>query len=135
MKRVLREALFENTSYKVASLFIALLLWVTLIGRRDFIYTKTMNVEIKTAAGMSVATQTADRIRVRVSGSRAALKKYMETGSQPVQLDISDQPLGVVEVDIPPARLDLPPGVRLLSVRPNVIRAEVVRAQDGKAPQ
>ncbi len=135
MKRVLREALFENTSYKVASLFIALLLWVTLIGRRDFIYTKTMNVEIKTAAGMSVATQTADRIRVRVSGSRAALKKYMETGSQPVQLDISDQPLGVVEVDIPPARLDLPAGVRLLSVRPNVIRAEVVRAQDGKAPQ
>lgn len=135
MKRVLREALFENTSYKVASLFIALLLWVTLIGRRDFIYTKTMNVEIKTAAGMSVATQTADRIRVRVSGSRAALKKYMETGSQPVQLDISDQPLGVVEVDIPPARLDLPAGVRLLSVRPNVIRAEVVRAQDGKASQ
>ena len=135
MKRVLREALFENTSYKVASLFISLLLWVTLIGRRDFIYTKTMNVEIKTAAGMSVATQTADRIRVRVSGSRAALKKYMETGSQPVQLDISDQPLGVVEVDIPPARLDLPAGVRLLSVRPNVIRAEVVRAQDGKAPQ
>ncbi len=135
MKRVLREALFENTSYKVASLFIALLLWVTLIGRRDFIYTKTMNVEIKTAAGMSVATQTADRIRVRVSGSRAALKKYMETGSQPVQLDISDQPLGVVEVDIPPARLDLPAGVRLLSVRPKVIRAEVVRAQDGKAPQ
>ena len=91
MSRLVRDFFMENTSYKIASLFIAILLWVTLIGRRDFIYTKTLDVELKTGMGISVATQTADRVRVRVSGSRAALKKYMETGSQPITLVWGDK--------------------------------------------
>lgn len=122
----LRLLFTENLSYKVVALLIAVILWVTILGRRDFVYTKTVDVEVKAAAGLIVAMQTTDRVKVRVSGPRSALKKFMESPSLLV-LDLQDRGEGVHDLEIPSSRLDIPLGVRVLSVRPNVVRAEVVK--------
>lgn len=127
MIRFLKEFFSENLSYKVVSLLIAVILWITILGRRDFVYTKTVDVEFRTAAGMSVVAQTADRVKVRVSGPRASLKKYMESmSSQALVLDISDRGDGLIDVDVPLNKIEIPLGVKILGVRPNMIRAEVV---------
>ena len=34
---------------------------------------------------------------------------------------------GVADIDVPLTKISLPPGVKILSVRPNVIRAEIIR--------
>lgn len=116
----------ENWPFKLISLIIALILWVTVLGRRDFIFTKVIDVEFITSEGHAVMAQTADRVRVRVSGPRNSLKKFMDSrGSQVVQIDISQLGDGILDVDVPISKIEVPAGVKILGIRPNVIRAEV----------
>ena len=118
--------LTENWPFKLISLIIALILWVTVLGRRDFVFTKVIDVELMTAEGHVVMAQTADRIRVRVSGPRSSLKKFMDSrSSQTVQIDITQMGDGILDVDVPQGKIEVPVGVKILGIRPNVIRAEV----------
>lgn len=108
------------------ALLIALFLWTTVMGRRDFVLTKVINVELLTSENQSVLAQTADRIRVRVSGPRSALKKFLDDPkTQKIVLDISNSGEGVLDLDIPTQQIQAPMGVKVLSVRPNMIRVEV----------
>lgn len=121
-----KEAFTENWVAKSMALLIALFLWTTVMGRRDFVQTKVMNVELVTGENQGIIAQTADRIRVRVSGPRSALKKFMDDPkSQKLVLDISNSGVGVLELDIPNQQIQTPMGVKVLSVRPNMIRVEV----------
>ncbi|MBC7371042.1 MAG: hypothetical protein H7326_05715 [Bdellovibrionaceae bacterium] len=116
----------ENFSYKVVALFISLILWLTILGRRDFVLSKKIDIELQTAPNQVVVAQTADSIRVKVSGPRAALKKFMDNPqSASILIDISNREAGVLDVDVPLNKIEVPMGVKILGIRPNVIRAEV----------
>lgn len=131
MKRRWSNALTQNFSYKVVALFISLILWLTILGRRDFVMSKDVDVELVTAPGYQVVAQTSDHIKVKVSGPRAALKKFMDSSvSQSITLDISQRGEGVVYVDIPVTKFETPLGVRILGLRPNQIQAEVVGTKE-----
>lgn len=127
MKRRFSNVFTENFSYKVVALFISLILWLTILGRRDFVLSKNIDVELLTAPGTQIVAQTTDHIKVKVSGPRASLKKFLESAvAQGITLDISQRGEGVVNVDIPLSKIEVPLGVRILGVRPNQIQAEVV---------
>lgn len=124
-----KDLFLENLSYKVVSLFIAVILWVTIMGRRDLILTKNVEIEFKTAAKFRITGQTTDQIRLRLSGPRSSLKEVMSgTKAKALVLDISDRGAGVFDIDIPVNRIELPQGVRVLGVRPNLVRVEVVQS-------
>ncbi len=126
MKIDLKELVTENFSYKVVSLLIALILWVTILGRRDFSLTKTMDVEVIPGAHQIISQISTDSVRVKVSGPRTALKKFMETGmSQLITVDISQFPPGEFEVDIPIRQIDVPFGVKVISIKPSVIKGKI----------
>lgn len=130
MRRKWTALVSENFNYKLVALFISLILWLTILGRRDFVFSKNIEVDLITAPGSSVVAQTADQIKVKVSGPRTALKKFMESGfSQSIAVDISNRGEGTMDVDIPINRIEVPMGVKILGVRPSVIRAEVVKAK------
>lgn len=131
MKRRWSNVITENFSYKVVALFISLILWLTILGRRDFVLSKNIDVELITAPGTQVVAQTTDHIKVKVSGPRSSLKKFLESSlSQSITLDISQRGEGVVNVDIPLSKIDVPLGVRILGVRPNQIQAEVLQIKE-----
>lgn len=131
MKRDWSHYVTENFSYKVVALFISLILWLTILGRRDFVMTKNIEIDLVTGTEQTVAAQTTDQIKVKVSGSRTALKKFMDSGySQTIPIDISQRGEGVLDVEIPLGKIEIPMGVKVLSVRPSVIRAEVVKKQE-----
>lgn len=131
MKRRWSHAVTDNFSYKVVALFISLILWLTILGRRDFVLSKNIDLELITHPGTQVVAQTTDHIKVKVSGPRAALKKFMESNlSQSMSLDISQKGEGVVYVDIPLNKIEVPLGVKVMGVRPNQIQVEVVRTKD-----
>lgn len=117
--------ILDNFSYKVVALFIALILWLSILNRRDYIVSKDLDVDFVTAANMTVAAQSNDRIRVRVSGPQPLLKKYRES-SQFIALDISDKAPGFYDVDMNASKVDVPRGIRVIGIRPNTIRVEVV---------
>ncbi|MDG0816673.1 YbbR-like domain-containing protein [Bdellovibrio svalbardensis] len=133
MKRHWSDAVTENFSYKVVALFISLILWLTILGRRDFVLSKNVDIELLTAPNSQVVAQTTDHIKVKVSGPRAALKKFMDSSlSQTISLDISQRGEGVVYVDIPLNKIEVPLGVKILGIRPNQIQVEVVGKKDQK---
>ena len=126
IKEQIRDFIQDNWVAKFMALVIALFLWTTVMGRRDFVLTKVMNLEILTSDNQAVLAQTADRIRVRVSGPRSALKQFIDDPkTQKLVLDLNGGRPGVTEVDIPIQQIQTPLGVKVLSVRPNMIRVEV----------
>lgn len=126
MKIDLRELLFDNFSYKVVSLLIALILWVTILGRRDFSLTKTMDIEVIPGTQQTLSQISTDSVRVKVSGPRTALKKFMETGmSQLITVDVSQFPSGDFEAEIPLRQIDVPFGVKVISVKPALIKGKI----------
>jgi YbbR domain-containing protein len=125
----------ENFSYKVVALFISLILWLTILGRRDFVLSKNIDVDLITAPGTQIVAQTTDHIKVKVSGPRSSLKKFLESSlSQSITLDVSQRGEGVVYVDIPMNKIEVPLGVRILGIRPNQIQAEVVKVKGQGQP-
>jgi hypothetical protein len=128
MKRRWSAVVTENFSYKLVALFISLILWLTILGRRDFVLSKDIDLELITAPGTQVVAQTTDHVKLKVSGPRAALKKFMDSSlSQTLTMDLSARGEGVLYVDIPLNRIEVPMGVKILGIRPNQIQVEVVR--------
>lgn len=124
-----KQAISENLSYKVVALFIAIILWLTIMGRRDNILTKNIDVEFRTSSVQRIVGQTADQVRVRLSGPRSALKEVIDGKSAPIVIDVSDREPGAYDIEIPVNRIELPHGVKILSVRPSEVRVEVSKAQ------
>lgn len=126
----------ENFSYKVVSLVIALILWVTILGRRDFTYTKVYELEFRVAEGYSLVARP-EEVRLRVSGTRSSLRRFMEAEAdpKPLMIDLSSRSAGSVEMDVPLSQIDLPNGVRIVSVRPSLIRAEIFQAPPAVTPE
>jgi len=130
VKVKMKDLLFENMSYKMVALFIALILWLTILGRRDFSLTKNVEVELVAGARQTVVMQSIDTVKVKVSGPRTALKKFMESGlSQLLSIDVSDHGEGDVEVQVPLKQIDVPFGVKVISVKPSVIHAKIIRKE------
>lgn len=126
MQRQVKTIFTENLSYKLISLLIAMILWITILGRRDFVVTRKMEIELTPPVGMVVKEQSVDQIKVKVSGPRAALRRFVENDvSQVVTLDLSQRPVGVSVVDIPRSKVDLPFGVKLVSMTPVTIEVNL----------
>ncbi len=132
MKKKWQDSVTENFSYKVVSLFIALILWLTILGRRDFSLSKNIEVELIPGPNQAVVSQSVESVKVKVSGPRTALKKFMDSGlSQLVSVDVSKKGTGDVDVEIPIRQIDVPFGVKVISVRPSVVHAKVINKDGG----
>lgn len=130
MKTKWKNVVTENMSYKLVALFIALILWLTILGRRDFSLTKNVEIELLPALNQVVVSQSVETVKVKVSGSKSALKKFMDSGlSQLVSIDISRKGDGNIDVEIPIRQIDVPFGVKVISVKPSVVRAKVVNRE------
>ncbi len=114
----------ENISYKLVALFVALILWVSILGRRDFVLTKEIEISFLTVRGYSVVSQSVDRIKVKVSGSQSIMKKFKEKNSK-LTIDATENQPGIFEFDIYQSLIDLPAGLRVLSIKPNSIKVEI----------
>lgn len=124
MKKSFGNFLSENLATKILALVITLFLWFLVLGRRDFVLTKDIDFELKTNTQYSIMNQSADRIRVRVSGPRLSLKKFKEENHLLI-LNLQNFTDGLHDIDIPNQKIELPTGVKILSVRPNRIRVEI----------
>ncbi len=124
----LRHGIFENGSYKLVALFISLILWLTILGRREFVVSKEIEVDFSVASEFIVSGQSSDRIRIKISGPQPLLKKYKES-NQSLQLSLIDKPAGLYEVEMNAAKLDIPPGIRVLSIKPSQIRVDITASQ------
>lgn len=125
--RIIKESLMANASYKMVALFIALILWLSILGRRDFVVTKDIEVDFVAAPGYMVAGQSIDKIKIKVSGPQPLLKKFKDK-NQIFSIDLTDKTVGLFEIEMTPAKIEVPDGIKVLGVRPNSIRVEIVES-------
>lgn len=120
--------IFENGSYKLVALFVTLILWVTILGRRDFVLSKEMDIEFLLPHSMAIAEMGIDRrVNVKVSGPRMALKKFAQNPGT-ITIDLARSQLGPVRAVITPRSVEVPFGVKVLSVTPDVVNVTLVSA-------
>jgi hypothetical protein len=72
-----REFTFEHGNYKLVSLAIALILWGTLLSRREVIYIKYVDLIFDTNDKHVIANDVATQVEFRVSGARIPLKRFV----------------------------------------------------------
>jgi YbbR domain-containing protein len=124
-----RHLLTENLSYKVVSLFVALFLWVTILGRRDFVGLKEFEIQLSLPPGMMLVSQSADIVRIKVSGAQPIVKRFKEKTSV-LRLDVTDYQPGTFEIDLQANQFDLPQGIRMLSIKPNTLKIALKLRKD-----
>lgn len=143
MKRATwKDWIFDNGSYKLVSLFVTLILWVTILGRRDFMLTKDMDVEFLLPKATVMETRSGERkISVKVSGPRTALKKFAQSpGSITFDLTKSEvtTPNTHVKTVIQTKNIEVPFGVKVVSIDPPalevVLSPAITNPPEGIAP-
>lgn len=124
-----KNLIVENGSYKLVALFVTLILWVTILGRRDFVLTKDMDVEFLLPRSIAVAEGGRERkVTVKVSGPRMALKKFAQNpGTITIDLGRQAEP-GPVRAVITSRNVEVPFGVKVISVIPDTINVNLVEA-------
>jgi YbbR domain-containing protein len=121
----IKEMVSDNFSYKLVALIISLILWLSLLNKREFITTKEFDVDIMTSENLVVLGQTSDKLKVKVSGPQPLLKKFIDS-PQIVAFDLSDKPIGFYDLDVSTSKIEVPKGLKVVSVRPNTIRVELI---------
>ncbi len=124
----IKSSLLDNFSYKVVALFISLILWLSILNKRDFIVTKDLELDFVTSESLVVAAQSSAQLKVKVSGPQPILKKYRES-SQILAFDLSDKPAGFYDVDMNASKIDVPKGIKIIGIKPSTIRVEIVQRE------
>ena len=115
-----RRAIFDNGSYKLVALFVTLILWITILGRRDVALRKDVDVEFIVPALMTVIEPVDRKVTVRVSGPRMALKKF-QANPGTITIDLTHAQAGLNRATIGPRSVDVPFGVKVDSVTPETL--------------
>jgi YbbR domain-containing protein len=121
----LKSLIFENGSYKLVALFVTLILWITILGRRDFVLSKDVDLEFLLPKQMVIAETINRKVSVKVSGPRVALKKFAQNPGT-ITVDLARSPLGPNRAFITSRNVEVPFGVKVLSVNPEVINVTLV---------
>ena len=125
--RSIKQKMMDNALYKLVAFVLTLVLWVTILGRKDSVMSRDINVEFLLSANHVVSLEKPLTVSVKVSGPRTALKKFSDI-DESIVLDLRNRTAGIYTVEIPKSgSLELPLGVKVLSIQPNVVQARVVQ--------
>ena len=125
----MKRYVLDNMSYKFVALGVALVLWFSLLGRRDSTLLKDYQLEVLLAPEMELAIPTPEFVRVEVMGPRVALKKL---GQLPgvFTVDLTSASPGRKKVRLSPEGVALPLGARVLTIEPKEFVTEIRPQKD-----
>lgn len=118
----------NNLGYKIVALCVTLVLWVSILGRRDDVLNKSLEVELLLNAQQKITYLNNEKVSVKVSGPRMALKKFSQQEPS-VVIDLKQVKSGEFEWKFTKRDFNLPLGVRLLSIEPQKVRGYIEAIQ------
>ena len=122
-------ALTDNLSYKFVALGVAIILWMSMMGRKDSTLVKDFELQVLLGANLEMETSIPQLVKVEVVGPRVALKK-INSMSPVFTVDLTSARPGRQVIQLSREGLNLPIGARVLSIEP---REFMVVLRDGKA--
>lgn len=128
-----KEVIMENLGFKVIALLITLVLWLTILGRREVIYTRTFILDIVLPNQMMLVGQSSENVELKISGSRNLIRRYVESlDSDQLKLIVGQAHEGLMDLEINPKNFDLPSQIRVQSIKPSHVRIEVMSSENFK---
>lgn len=118
----------ENLNYKIVAFAIALILWGTVLARREVVYLKNVDIRFVTGDQMIVKNELISQVEFRLSGSRVALRRFIQRQVEPIQVDLSGVAPGRRQIQIPEESLRLPIGIRVVSINPISLAVDLAEA-------
>jgi YbbR domain-containing protein len=121
---MIKRILTDNLSYKFVALGVALVLWFSLLGRRDSTLMKDYQLEVLLPVELELAKPVPEFIRVEVMGPRVALKKL---GQSPgvYTIDLTGATVGRKKIRLSPEGVSLPLGARVVNISPKEFDTEI----------
>ena len=119
----------DNLSYKFVALGVALVLWFSLLGRRDATLMKDYQLEVLLAPEMELAIPTPEFVRVEVMGPRVALKKLRQLPGV-FTVDLTSASTGRKKVRLSAEGVALPLRARVLNIEPKEFVTEIRPSQN-----
>lgn len=119
--------IFQNLSYKLLAVAIALLLWAFAQGTSE----NEIGFDIPIVfngvpESLVIVDKSADEVNLRVMGSKAALRN-LSPGDLEYVVDVSGAKRGVADYDIELSRLELPRGAQPVARSPSRVQVEFER--------
>ena len=116
----------ENLSYKLVALGVAILLWLSMLGRKETSMLKDLEVQVQTAPGLEMSGAPLPLIRAEISGPRVAIKKINQMN--PIYtVDLTNAAEGRHLVQLSRQGVNLPVGARVLSLEPSDITVQIIK--------
>lgn len=126
VQRSLKHILMDNMGYKILATLMTLILWISVMIRRDFMVTRTLNLELTIPSQFQLIDQTAYEVQIKLEGPRNLLYQYLKNkNAATLFMAIDDPHEGSNNVIISVDKLGLPQGIRLQSLNPNHLRVDL----------
>ncbi len=110
--------LTSNLATKLISVVIEIVLWIVVLGSRNVEITKEVPLEFITAPEFVVGPNTVDRVAFRLGGPKAFLRSILDRREEPIKVNLVGQKPGNVKYRIFQVNIQLPIGVKVISITP-----------------
>ena len=132
LRKRVRDLILSHGRLKLASAGLAALIWsVTLFDTGSTVRVLEVPVEFQNVPpGLDVASPSATELSVQLRG-RTWLMNSNQMGGLIAHIDLRGAQEGLRAVAVSPQALDLPPGLSMMHVNPNIIQLHLVK-RDGK---
>ena len=124
----LKDRIIDNGAYKVVALFIAIVIWVTLVSsRKDVVLNKELAVDFLASSSVNVELlEERNTMMVRLAGPRNLLRKFNESTSR-ISVDVTRYEPGDYTLRVDARLLELPLGIKMLGAKPEILRFRLSR--------
>ncbi len=123
--------LFHNFLWKVLSIIVAFGIWFVVMSSNSIEITKEVTLELDLPSGLIVANEVPDRVSFRLSGSKFFLRT-LANSLDTIRIDLTKAKVGPTYYKIEKDSLNLPIGVKVLSISPTTINP-VLEAVDRRS--
>lgn len=125
MKIKFKQLVLENLNYKIVSFLITLVLWVAVLEKKDVQVTRAFEINFLLGQQQVLEATSQDSVNVKIVGPQTVVRNLsQQVLNQKIPVSLF-RVNGEDEVSVSPDKLELPLGVRILSIKPDKIQVRV----------
>lgn len=123
-----------NMPLKLLSILISIVLWFAVLGSRNVEINKEVPIEIITPDELIVSNEVPDKVSFRMSGPKAFLRSILNRKEDPIRINFSNAKAGVSTYRLFQDNIQVPMGVKVLTVNPSSITVKLETVKHKEVP-
>jgi len=129
-KKTINGLIFENGSYKIVALCVSLVLWITILGRKDIVLSHEVEMQFLLAPKHVITNKVPKTVEIKLVGPRMGLKKFVKN-DEIITIDLVSFNPGYRVIKINKNGLNLPLGVKVVSIKPSNLKVNIKLNESG----